>query len=159
MTPTTERPPSVTASSVQRARRQGVRPSARDEWLLLAAALDGQSSRVPCQVHPAPFFAADDAAVAEARTACTWCPVQRECLEFAQANSEAYGVWGGSDPTDRARAHARERRQRRTRSITAGITDPHSAAAHGSDQGEHLQMVGERMSPSPTSTRQEASDG
>jgi WhiB family redox-sensing transcriptional regulator len=38
-----------------------------------------------------------------ARKLCSSCPVQRECLQFALANNEMYGIWGGLSVTERLR--------------------------------------------------------
>lgn len=37
----------------------------------------------------------------EVREACNHCPVRKACLEFALANREEYGYWGGTTPTQR----------------------------------------------------------
>jgi hypothetical protein len=37
------------------------------------------------------------------RELCGQCPVRRECLEFALADSELVGVWGGTTELDRRR--------------------------------------------------------
>lgn len=40
---------------------------------------------------------------------CQGCPVQAECLEFALANDERYGIWGGTLPSERAKMKGRKR--------------------------------------------------
>jgi WhiB family redox-sensing transcriptional regulator len=42
------------------------------------------------------------AQIAEARTVCASCEVRRECLAFALATGQPYGVWGGTSPDERA---------------------------------------------------------
>ena len=37
----------------------------------------------------------------EAREICARCPVIDECLTFAYATGERYGVWGGQTPAER----------------------------------------------------------
>jgi WhiB family redox-sensing transcriptional regulator len=39
---------------------------------------------------------------AHAKAICAGCPVQAECLEWAQATEQPYGVWGGLDEQERA---------------------------------------------------------
>lgn len=39
---------------------------------------------------------------AAAKLVCASCPVTRECLEYALATREPYGVWGGLSETERA---------------------------------------------------------
>lgn len=41
--------------------------------------------------------------VVTAKAICGMCPVQTDCLEFALRTKEAWGVWGGMTPTERAR--------------------------------------------------------
>lgn len=48
----------------------------------------------------------------EARTHCNACPVKDECLSYALANKEYFGMWGGLTPIERRRIQRRERRQR-----------------------------------------------
>lgn len=38
-----------------------------------------------------------------ARAFCRGCPVRVECLEFALATGELFGVWGGTTPRERRR--------------------------------------------------------
>lgn len=60
---------------------------------------------VPCTDAPDLWFprSITRAAHLPAKTLCRSCPVITECLEVALDNSEEYGVWGGTDPTDRRR--------------------------------------------------------
>lgn len=46
----------------------------------------------------------------EAREICASCPVRLECLEFALARKERFGMWGGLTPIERRRIERRERR-------------------------------------------------
>lgn len=45
-----------------------------------------------------------------ARAVCACCPVKPECLEFALATRQEYGVWGGLDPDERRKLRRRRRR-------------------------------------------------
>jgi WhiB family redox-sensing transcriptional regulator len=38
-----------------------------------------------------------------AKRICTACPVREDCLQFAVAHHEHFGVWGGLTPTERQR--------------------------------------------------------
>ncbi|HEV3382397.1 MAG TPA: WhiB family transcriptional regulator [Trebonia sp.] len=42
-----------------------------------------------------------------AKAVCARCPVRRECLQFALATRQAYGVWGGMSEEERHTAHLR----------------------------------------------------
>jgi WhiB family redox-sensing transcriptional regulator len=41
--------------------------------------------------------------VAAAKRVCGYCPVHRECLLYALANDEMFGVWGGKTRRERLR--------------------------------------------------------
>lgn len=60
-------------------------------------------------VDPDLFFPERGASTDEARAVCAPCPVRTECLEFALANYETHGIWGGKSERERRRI----RRQRR----------------------------------------------
>lgn len=123
----------------------GVQPAASSAWRALVAAVAVAPVRVPCQVDPAPFFAADEAVIAEAREACSWCPVQRECLEFAVLNGERHGVWGGREFSIDSRRRAARRELERVQAahtqhthassslVSASSLDTQTGAREGSD--------------------------
>jgi WhiB family transcriptional regulator, redox-sensing transcriptional regulator len=48
--------------------------------------------------------------IARAKTICAGCGVRRECLEFALAHGQSYGIWGGTTAEDRQRTRRRRRR-------------------------------------------------
>ncbi len=48
----------------------------------------------------------------KAREICAACPVRAQCEEYALANKERYGMWGGLTPIERRRIERRERRNR-----------------------------------------------
>jgi WhiB family redox-sensing transcriptional regulator len=63
-----------------------------------------------CLSHPSIlFFGLDDnetpverrAREERAKEICATCPVQRECLEYALATKEPYGIWGGLTEVER----------------------------------------------------------
>jgi WhiB family transcriptional regulator, redox-sensing transcriptional regulator len=39
--------------------------------------------------------------LAEAKTVCASCPVRAQCLEFALATGQDFGVWGGTSEDER----------------------------------------------------------
>ena len=59
---------------------------------------------------------------------CAGCQVQRQCLEFAVTTRESYGIWGGTTPEERLRAHrdelARRRNARRAARRRAELGEP-----------------------------------
>lgn len=47
----------------------------------------------------------DDYAIAEAKEICSWCPVRRECFNYALDNQTKEGVWGGLTEAERLTWH------------------------------------------------------
>ena len=58
------------------------------------------------------FFPEQGASTREAREICRGCVVRMDCLEYALANGEKFGIWGGLSERER-------RRLRRQRALTA----------------------------------------
>lgn len=50
---------------------------------------------VCAQVDPEVFFPEPGGRTAEAKAICATCEVQKQCLAYALAAGERYGVWGG----------------------------------------------------------------
>ncbi len=68
----------------------------------MTVALGQWAERAACIRYPADWWHSDDARDRErAASVCAECPVQRECLSFAQdwydslAQTRPYGIWGG----------------------------------------------------------------
>ncbi len=59
-------------------------------------------------VDPDLFFPERGASTREAKEVCRGCIVKDDCLEYALANSEKFGIWGGMSERERRRI----RRQR-----------------------------------------------
>ena len=68
-------------------------------------------------VDPDLFFPERGASTREAKEVCRGCVVREECLEYALANGEKFGIWGGLSERER-------RRIRRARALArrAGAT-------------------------------------
>lgn len=62
---------------------------------------------------PTLFFSEYPADVAAAKATCAACCVAEECSATARADGEAFGVWGGEQPTERSILQA----------VTAAVTD------------------------------------
>ncbi|MGH9065548.1 MAG: WhiB family transcriptional regulator [Acidimicrobiales bacterium] len=69
-------------------------------------------------VDPELFFPQRGVSTREAKEVCRGCVVRQDCLEFAIANGEKFGIWGGLSERER-------RRVRRSRALVA----PPSASA------------------------------
>ena len=52
----------------------------------------------------------DDSLAEEAKMICSMCAVRKPCLEFALANREKHGVWGGLTERERRRVLRQRRR-------------------------------------------------
>jgi WhiB family transcriptional regulator, redox-sensing transcriptional regulator len=48
--------------------------------------------------------------IERAKRICAGCTVRQQCLEFALAHDQVYGIWGGTTAEDRQRARRRKRR-------------------------------------------------
>ncbi len=66
-------------------------------------------SRANCMgVDPDLFFPERGSSTREAKEVCRGCVVRQDCLEFAIANGEKFGIWGGMSERERRRVR-RER--------------------------------------------------
>jgi WhiB family transcriptional regulator, redox-sensing transcriptional regulator len=63
-------------------------------------------------IDPDLFFPERGASTREAKAICAACVVRVECLEYAIANGEKFGIWGGMSERER-------RRVRRARLLAA----------------------------------------
>ena len=61
-------------------------------------------------IDPNIFYPASDEDAEEAKGICAACPVRQACLEYALANRERDGVWGGATERERRRI-VRQRRK------------------------------------------------
>ncbi|HJA61759.1 WhiB family transcriptional regulator [Brevibacterium sp. SMBL_HHYL_HB1] len=75
--------------------------------LLLGAADDGelawQDQALCAQTDPEAFFPEKGGSTREAKRVCASCEVRSECLEYALANDERFGIWGGMSERERRR--------------------------------------------------------
>lgn len=61
-------------------------------------------------LDPAVFYPASDDDAEPAKAVCAGCPVRQLCLEYALANRERDGIWGGATERERRRM-LRQRRK------------------------------------------------
>lgn len=93
----------------------GSSPGAHEVLAQLVAHAEDRSwqRRANCMgVDPDLFFPERGASTREAKEVCRGCVVREECLEYALANSEKFGIWGGLSERER-------RRIRRARALAA----------------------------------------
>ena len=55
------------------------------------------------QTDPEAFFPEKGGSTREAKKICQGCPVKDECLEYALAHDERFGIWGGMSERERRR--------------------------------------------------------
>ena len=60
-------------------------------------------------MDPDLFFPSSSGEVKAAKAVCAACPVRAECLEYALANAERLGVWGGTSERERGRLRRSQR--------------------------------------------------
>lgn len=73
-------------------------------------------------VDPDLFFPERGASTKEAKAVCQGCEVRDDCLEYALANGEKFGIWGGLSERER-------RRIRRQRALARAADAARSATA------------------------------
>lgn len=75
------------------------------------AAARGWQNKANCMgVDPELFFPERGASTREAKEVCRGCVVRSDCLEYALANGEKFGIWGGLSERER-------RKVRRSRAL------------------------------------------
>ena len=69
-----------------------------------AEGLLGWQERALCaQTDPEAFFPEKGGSTREAKKVCQTCDVRAECLEYALAHDERFGIWGGLSERERRR--------------------------------------------------------
>ena len=65
--------------------------------------LEWQERALCAQTDPEAFFPEKGGSTREAKKVCASCQVRAECLEYALANDERFGIWGGLSERERRR--------------------------------------------------------
>ncbi|WP_346618553.1 WhiB family transcriptional regulator [Blastococcus montanus] len=71
-----------------------------DEWRLDALC---------AETDPEAFFPEKGGSTRDAKRVCAGCPVRDECLEYALASDERFGIWGGLSERERRRVRLQRR--------------------------------------------------
>ena len=91
-------------------------------------------TRANCMgVDPDLFFPERGASTREAKEVCRGCVVREDCLEYALANGEKFGIWGGLSERERRRLRRQRAMQRRAvgqRLLTSGQARPAGSAGY-----------------------------
>jgi WhiB family redox-sensing transcriptional regulator len=61
------------------------------------------------ETDPEAFFPEKGGSTREAKRVCVGCDVRAECLEYALANDERFGIWGGLSERERRRVRLARR--------------------------------------------------
>jgi WhiB family redox-sensing transcriptional regulator len=78
--------------------------AAPSPWSELSAGAEAWRLEALCaETDPEAFFPEKGGSTREAKRVCTGCAVRAECLEFALANDERFGIWGGLSERERRR--------------------------------------------------------
>ncbi len=77
-------------------------PGAQDE-----GELGWQTEALCAQTDPEAFFPEKGGSTRDAKKVCASCTVRSECLEYALANDERFGIWGGLSERERRRLRKR----------------------------------------------------
>jgi WhiB family redox-sensing transcriptional regulator len=64
-------------------------------------ALAWQTDALCSQTDPEAFFPEKGGSTRDAKRICSSCDVRGECLEYALANDERFGIWGGLSERER----------------------------------------------------------
>jgi hypothetical protein len=89
-----------------------VLPSTLDNPPAVAPYFDGSQA---CKANPEGWFPprGDNRATRVAKRACGHCPFARPCLDYALADPQLYGVWGGTTYDDRKEIRREQANARR----------------------------------------------
>ena len=66
-----------------------------------------QSDSLCAQTDPEAFFPEKGGSTRDAKKICSSCEVRARCLEYALANDERFGIWGGLSERERRKLRKR----------------------------------------------------
>ena len=66
-----------------------------------------QERALCAQTDPEAFFPEKGGSTREAKKVCTTCEVRTECLDYALAHDERFGIWGGLSERERRKLKRR----------------------------------------------------
>ena len=79
-------------------------PASASQWSEISTPSEEWRLDALCaETDPEAFFPEKGGSTREAKRVCTGCDVRAECLEFALANDERFGIWGGLSERERRR--------------------------------------------------------
>ena len=79
-----------------------------DAWVLGPDGVFAWQQEALCaQTDPEAFFPEKGGSTREAKKVCQTCVVRAECLEYALAHDERFGIWGGLSERERRKLRKR----------------------------------------------------
>jgi WhiB family redox-sensing transcriptional regulator len=72
-----------------------------------SAILPWQEEALCAQTDPEAFFPEKGGSTRDAKKVCVGCEVRAECLEYALAHDERFGIWGGLSERERRKLKKR----------------------------------------------------
>ena len=122
-------------------------------FLNIVASPEWTTDALCAQVDPALFYPEAGEPNRDAKRICAGCEVRAECLAYALAHRERFGVWGGTTERERRRmcrpvirqAPGRRRPDKRegvVRQLAATLTDPEIAVRLGCSARTVLRIRG-----------------
>ena len=79
-------------------------PDAVEDFDITEDTTDQWQDRALCaQTDPEAFFPEKGGSTREAKKICLGCEVRSECLDYALAHDERFGIWGGLSERERRR--------------------------------------------------------
>ena len=66
-----------------------------------------QADAICSQPDPEAFFPEKGGSTRDAKRICAGCDVKQQCLEYALANDERFGIWGGLSERERRKLKKR----------------------------------------------------
>lgn len=97
----------VSRSGLLQARKPTVEEAGADIRALFPVGDVAWMGRGLCaQTDPEEFYPEKGSTTRHAKAVCAVCPVQAECLDFALANNERFGIWGGLSERERRKVRA-----------------------------------------------------
>lgn len=104
---------------------------------------DWREDALCTQVGAEFFFPDRGGSTREAKAVCRRCPVTAQCLEFALANEERFGIWGGvAERTRRKMLAAREKERivGYPPELVAGVKRLRAAGLTNAEVGQQLHI-------------------
>jgi WhiB family transcriptional regulator, redox-sensing transcriptional regulator len=86
----------------------GIRTEAHERALPAEGdALSWQADSLCAQTDPEAFFPEKGGSTRDAKKICGSCEVRTQCLQYALANDERFGIWGGLSERERRKLRRR----------------------------------------------------